>query len=266
MKKINTTYCNNCGKPGHMYHQCKMPIISIGTIVFRKTEFGIFEFLMIRRNHSLGFMDFMRGKYSIFNKNFIMNLIYEMTNDEKRMILKKDFLTIWNFLWNKNNISNQYKQEQQLSEEKFNNLREGVVNGKENYSLESIINELSYSWEEPEWGFPKGRRNHFERDFDCAIREFSEETGYSKNSLINVENILPFEEIFTGSNYKSYKHKYYLLMMTEITNKTPDHFDKSEVSKMEWKNYEECLKCIRPYNLEKIRILENVNHCLSLII
>ena len=252
-------YCNNCGKPGHMYHQCKMPIISIGTIVFKITNTGNIEFLMIRRKHSLGFMDFMRGKYSVFNKDYIMNLIREMTNEEKNMILENDFSTLWNFLWNKKTISNQYRQEQQFSEEKFNTLKRGI----ENYSLETIIQQLPEKWEEPEWGFPKGRRNCFERDFDCALREFSEETGYNKKSLVNIENILPFEEFFTGSNYKSYKHKYYILMITEKTVKTPEHFDNSEVSKMEWKTYDECLDCIRPYNLEKKRLIKNVFKCLS---
>jgi hypothetical protein len=28
-------------------------------------------------------------------------------------------------------------------------------------------------------------------------------------------------------------------------------YDKSEVSKLEWKTYNECLECIRSYNLEK---------------
>ena len=31
-----TTFCNNCGKIGHLFHQCKIPITSIGIIAFRK--------------------------------------------------------------------------------------------------------------------------------------------------------------------------------------------------------------------------------------
>ena len=35
-----TTYqfCNNCGKQGHLYNQCKKPIISSGIIAFRNNE------------------------------------------------------------------------------------------------------------------------------------------------------------------------------------------------------------------------------------
>jgi 8-oxo-dGTP pyrophosphatase MutT (NUDIX family) len=264
-EKLSENYCNNCGKQGHMYHQCKMPIISIGTIVFKKSEEdGNTQFLMIRRKHTLGFMDFMRGKYSVYNKDYIVNYLREMTVSEKNMILENDFQFVWNYLWNKN-ISQQYKQEEQISEEKFNSLKNGVLIQNQFYSLNTMISEISQEvqWEEPEWGFPKGRRNYYERDYDCALREFSEETGYDKRSLKNIDNIIPFEEIFTGSNYKSYKHKYYLLKMNAPIPKTTLPFDKSEVSKVEWKTYEECMECIRPYNLEKKRLLTNIFNCLK---
>ena len=41
-----------------------------------------------------------------------------------------------------------------------------------------------------------------------------------KISLKLIQNVLPIEELFTGSNYKSYKHKYYLAFM-EKNNKAP---------------------------------------------
>ena len=55
----NYNFCNNCGKSGHLYHQCKIPITSIGIIVFRPSSSGI-QYLMIRRKDSLGYVDFMR--------------------------------------------------------------------------------------------------------------------------------------------------------------------------------------------------------------
>ena len=54
-------YCNNCGKYGHLYHQCKTPITSFGIIVFRIKE-DTPQYLMIRRKDTLGYIDFMRGK------------------------------------------------------------------------------------------------------------------------------------------------------------------------------------------------------------
>ena len=64
MKKY--MFCNNCGKQGHLYHRCKKPISSIGIITFRIID-GKFEFLMICRKDSLGYVDFMRGKYPLTN-------------------------------------------------------------------------------------------------------------------------------------------------------------------------------------------------------
>jgi len=54
--------CNNCGKQGHQFHQCKLPITSYGIILFRYSEKGI-QYLMLRRKNSFGYIDFIRGKY-----------------------------------------------------------------------------------------------------------------------------------------------------------------------------------------------------------
>ena len=58
--------CNNCGKIGHSFHMCKHPITSIGIIIFRMYE-NVPQILMIKLNHSLGFVEFMRGKYPLHN-------------------------------------------------------------------------------------------------------------------------------------------------------------------------------------------------------
>ena len=47
----NYQYCNNCGKQGHIYQNCKKPIISSGIIAFKK-EFNTLKYLMISRKDS----------------------------------------------------------------------------------------------------------------------------------------------------------------------------------------------------------------------
>ena len=84
MKEYN--FCNNCGKHGHLFHQCKNPITSIGIIVFNN-DGPKTEYLMIRRKDSLGYVDFMRGKYPLFNKRYLLNIINEMTIIEKNKLL-----------------------------------------------------------------------------------------------------------------------------------------------------------------------------------
>jgi len=135
----------------------------------------------------------------------------------------------------------------------------------EPYSISSIIDECECyeQWDEPEWGFPKGRRNNQEKDYETAVREFSEETGVISRYLRNIQNIYPFEENIMGSNYKSYKHKYYLMYIEYGDSLKTVPFEKGEVSKVEWKTYDECIQCIRFYNLEKKRIIFNIHQCLT---
>jgi len=258
----NTNICNNCGKQGHMFHQCKLPITSYGIILFRSVS-GIIQYLMIRRKNSFGFIDFMRGKYSPYNLNQLINMFNEMSIIEKNEILTKSFDSLWCNMWGELNAGNyQYKSEEYSSKKKFDLLHEGIEIDNVRYLLTDIIHLSKTSWNETEWEFPKGRRNQKEKDLDCALREFEEETGIPQSKIIVVENILPFEEIFIGSNHKAYKHKYFLAPYpgndTDLT-----HYQETEVSKIEWKSMDTCLESIRPYNLEKREIIQNINKVLQ---
>lgn len=261
---MSEVYCNNCGKPGHIYNQCKVPITSFGVIAFRYNLQNKIEYLMIRRKDTLGYIDFMRGKYMVHNKHFILNQFKQMTVQEKEKLLCGNFDKLWRDLWGDNLISNKYRTEEHSAREKYNQLFMGINKKTEFYNLHSIIEECKDDiWEEPEWGFPKGRREYQEKDYDCALREFYEETGFNGNKLKNLQNIFPFEENFTGSNYKSYKHKYYLMMMNYEDSILQTTFEKTEVSKMEWKEYDDCIQSIRSYNLEKRRMITNIHNCLQ---
>ena len=256
-------FCNNCGAKGHVFQQCKNPITSNGVLLFDNTT-DTPKYLMIRRKDTLGFVDFMRGKYDVRNLKYILNIINEMTIIEKVSILKKDFDMLWNNLWG-NYVGNQYKSEKNIAMEKFNILKVGIVVNGIYYNLRKLINKSNTKWHEPEWGFPKGRRNFMENDIKCALREFEEETGYSKNSIRIINNILPFEEVFVGSNYKSYKHSYFIakLIRHDITPGMLGRFESSEVSKVEWKTYDDAKASIRDYNIERKELLDNIHDVLT---
>jgi len=222
---------------------------------------------MIRRRDTLGFIDFMRGKYSVYNKEYILAMIRQMTFLEKTRILSHPFDEIWRDLWGSNVTYDQYRSEEQSSREKIAMLRSGILLKDDFYTLEMLVSEVgmdpAYSWEAAEWGFPKGRRNYQEKDYECAVREFCEETGYPESILVPVKNLLPFEEIFTGSNYKSYKHKYYLMYMSYEDSERPSQVQSSEVSCAEWKTLEGCMESIRHYNVEKKRVLEKIHYTIQ---
>lgn len=249
MKSSYNNICNNCGKHGHLFQDCKMPIISIGIILFRNHDDHGIQYLMIRRKDTFGYTDFLKGKYQIYNKNYIRNIINEMTDYEKENIQKKDFLDV-----NKKNEETLYK--------KWITLQNGYYVDKTFIKLDNLINDSKTTWKEPEWGFPKGRRDFQEKDLECAIREFEEETGYKKEHITIIENVIPYEEMFFGSNYKSYKHKYYLAFMKDNID-ILDKFQKSEVSKLEWKSLDEGLECIRPYNSEKKNMLKKIHDTIN---
>jgi 8-oxo-dGTP pyrophosphatase MutT (NUDIX family) len=221
---------------------------------------------MIRRKNSFGYIDFIRGKYVQNNLEHLQIMFNEMSIEEKQQIRIHNFETLWRMMWGIQDSGHQtqFRGEELASQKKFEALKNGLpigVNG-ETVTLDSIINNSTTKWLETEWEFPKGRRNFQEKDLDCALREFEEETGLSKKHIKIIENVLPFEEMFLGSNHKSYKHKYFL-GYTENINDNLNNYQQTEVSKIEWKTLEECLESIRPYNLEKKQLIININKVLQ---
>jgi len=257
----NTNICNNCGKPGHMFHQCKLPITSYGIILFRSSTEGL-QFLMIRRKDSFGYIDFVRGKYSPYNIHQLQTIVDEMSISEKERIISEPFEQLWKQMWGET-TNLQFKNEEIASSKKFNQIKKGVTIYDDIFTLKDIVDKSESKWIETEWEFPKGRRNPKEKDLDCAIREFEEETGISISKIKIVENLLPFEEIFIGTNHKSYKHKYFLAYMNDSEEDYLNNFQVSEVSKLEWKSIHKCLEDIRPYNLEKKELITNINKVLQ---
>ena len=255
---MNKTICNNCGKCGHVFHQCRVPITSCGIIVFRYSTFGI-QYIMIRRKDSFGYIDFIRGKYALKEPRNIVNRIDEMSNAEKLKLQNSTFHEMWNELWGENSATMRYRSDEAGAQRKFDILKNGE---NAEISLTTLLERSKTNWSETEWEFPKGRRNYQEKDIDCATREFEEETGYKRSLITIVENVIPYEEIFMGSNGKCYKNKYFIgFMNTDLA--LPIAFQRSEVSKVEWKNLNGCIDAIRPYNLEKIEVIKNIDKLIS---
>ena len=265
---------------GHMFYQCKLPITSYGIILFRmppapthaptQGDRGVAEpeFLMIRRKDTFGYIDFVRGKYSLTNQFQIQKCINEMSLEEKQRIITLPFNTLWSELWGRVTHGS-HKSEEAISAKRFEVLRTvGVVSdtdGAPNVMIEDMVRASLTTWDEQEWEFPKGRRNFRENDIDCAMREFEEETGIAKTNISVVENIVPYKEYFIGSNFKSYKHKFYVANVSYDKSRAFDlmNYQRSEVSKLDWKTVAQCKACIRPYSVEKIRVVENVRRMLD---
>ena len=117
-----------------------MPITSIGVITVRSSTAGL-EYLLVRRKDTLGYIDFLRGKYNISSKFHIMNLINEMTIHEKKNLTTFTFTELWGKLWG-DSVGIQYRNEEHSSKDKFMTLKTGVMMNGEVYNLEQLISEI----------------------------------------------------------------------------------------------------------------------------
>ena len=95
---MKNSYCANCGKEGHVYRRCTEPITSLGIILFRVKNDAP-EYLLICRKDTLGYVEFMRGKYNLENYKYIYNIFEIMTRKERIGLIENDFDTLWNKLW-----------------------------------------------------------------------------------------------------------------------------------------------------------------------
>ena len=204
--------CANCGKSGHVYRSCSLPITSFGVICFRwtvDTDAGIRvpQYLMVQRKDSLCFVEFVRGRYDPVNSEYVMHLLRKMTRAEREHIRTLSFPELWHGFWQTDHNKG-YVKEYQQAQHKFGLLQRGFHRPADGefVCLELLLNATRSEHDEREWGFPKGRRNINEWDMGCALREFREETGIQYTDVNVHEKTPPFEEVFPACNKVRYKH------------------------------------------------------------
>lgn len=206
------------------------------------------QFLMVQRKHSLGYMEFMRGRYIIDNIETLVYLVEQMSPVEISDISNKDFDNLWNSLWDLNNIKNKnHHREYVQSKQKFYQIKLNYPN---------IFTSIKPLYSFNEWGFPKGRRESYESDLVCAVREFEEETNLEETNYTLLDKCKSIRENLTGTNGVHYVHNYFL----SILNVNSDNKDETnrEIGQTKVLNITECLDKIRPYHKNKIRIIKHV--------
>jgi 8-oxo-dGTP pyrophosphatase MutT (NUDIX family) len=264
-------YCCNCGKLGHVLRNCLEPIISLGIILYHN-DISDIRFLMIRRKFSLGFMDFILGKYSINNIEYIYRIFNEMTINEKIRIINESFNKLWfsidyNCYDSDNNymtdeMRKKFENDYLISKKKFMLIKHGYINKYNQYiNLYQVVKNSKYNWLEQEWEFPKGKRKMNESNLDAAIREFREETNFPEDNLDIILTDQPIVEKYFGSNNKKYKHIYYIARANNFFDYSIVDFTEHqniEISNIRWMSYNEAMKSIRPYQIEKKMALTQV--------
>ena len=95
------------------------------------------------------------------------------------------------------------------------------------YSIDYILKNVKSDHDETEWEFPKGRRNINEDDISVSLREFSEETNIQADEILLEFPLKKYEEIFTGSNKKRYKHIYFLAKLKDEDVDVKERYSKN---------------------------------------
>jgi 8-oxo-dGTP pyrophosphatase MutT (NUDIX family) len=277
--------CSNCGKENHLQRECREPLTSYGLICYNDfksfnsntncNEFHPdYKIVMIRRKDTIGYVEFLRGKFNIQKEDYIIKLFDMMTKSEKERLLKVcDFDKLRTLLGmtKKNYI---YKNEYDSAKIKFNWLLNHIMvlnNGKK-YKitrLEYLIKKSKNVWKDTEWGLPKGRKHQKETSINCAVREFLEETGIPKSDISVLVNIKPLQELYTSFNNVRYRHIYYFAKFlnknTTLTFNENNKNQVNEISAIKWFNNEEASKSLRPYYIEKKEIINKTFKILNQI-
>lgn len=266
INKKKDIQCLNCGGYGHTSKFCNCPTTSFGVICFKYISNKL-HYVMIQRKDTLSYVEFVRGNYNIQHKTYIIYLFQHMTNSEREYLLTNDFDTVWNNLWVDNHRYNSFYKS---TKEKFNLLKSGyyIKNVKDGtkilFSMDYIKDNYPSLIPEQEWEFPKGRRKIGEKDFQCAIREFSEESGIRSNELLFADTNKYFEEVYLSTNKSRYRTIYYVAKFSgKHTNRVlfnaHDSNQIKEVRDVQWFSIEDVTKKLKSRSPEKGEMFKLVN-------
>jgi ADP-ribose pyrophosphatase YjhB (NUDIX family) len=270
-----------------VYRVCTAPISSFGIICYRRKA-GSVEYLMVQRNDSLSYVEFIRGKYSIQNRSYVKRLLSNMTVDERTRIVSHSFEDLWHMFWQPDSPGSVRRHQSQRntkeffhSKTRFNILKDGYylrstdLTTPEFFNLNIALEQTTSDYTDTEFGFPKGRRNINEKDVHCAYREFTEETDVASShiKLIGSEDPIKYEELFVGSNNVWYRHVYYIAELQASSDqhlKTTNHpiaasnpVQTREIKATIWMSYEEALKSIRESHTQRRNLLTKVHQYVS---
>ena len=221
------------------------------------------KFIMIKRRYTLGYTNFIRGQYNL-DKYALLNLVDIMTIEEKDKIISDDFENLWKDLWLINDVHNAYLNEFEKSKKKFNELKNTSC---KDINLLAIIGSSNTNYTEQEWGFPKGRRDKDETNLECGVREFEEETNINDNQY-KLLNLKPIVEDFMGTDNKKYRNIYYIAEYTDKNDNillSNNQSQLAEISDVKFMSFNEIKEHIRPYNTEKLNVLESLINSLKFI-
>lgn len=257
--------CNNCFKEGHFYKDCDEPLMSFGLCCYKKIK-DEYKFLMVSRRNTFTYIEFLRGLYDILDIEYIQNMFNKMNTEEKKNILTKNFKVLWENIWLTNVNNRKNKTEFYKGIIKFNILKNGFYKDNVLYNLNYYVNNSVTDYKDPEWYFPKGKKDKNETEIEASLREFIEETNTDEKNIYIDKNV-KLEETHIGSNNKKYKTILYLSqyknddynnIVENFNNGIKNSFQKIEIGNIQWISLDELKKYFRKYEKSKIELINQI--------
>lgn len=275
--------CLKCGRDGHASSMCKGPVTSFGLVVYaycnqvikcgrmyhrdlvecnmhgmehldREKDVhckdGDLVFLLVERKDTVGFLNLVQGAYSDtspYKERKVKRYLYELTCNERKKLCTTPFHELWK-------IAGSNKRDARKAEKRLEKLNVAKLLNHEN----------PCQFTEADYLMPKGRLRRGETVQQCAIREFAEETGYSRSHVSLLSHIPPYEEHFIGTDGKNYRNVFFVAKMKEdaevVVRLGSDPQQSKEVRNVGWFTFPQCKQLIRGYHDRKLNILKDVFH------
>ena len=237
-----------------------MTITSYGVISYNIDLDGTVRYLFVQRRYSFSYNALLRGHYKISDISYLKSLAKRLTPNERIKLSQLDFNYMWKKLWLFSSNNPMYSSTMSKARSKFNHLRDSGL-------LSRILDSVPVEWDEPEWGFPKGKRFNGESGEEAAHREFLEETNLPEEHItfIGEEELYPLCEEYTGDNGIRYKHLYYIAKSNSTIGYTdPTNLTQAcEIGKVVWVTSEQAQSLFRPYHTARKDAFNTLSDWLS---
>ncbi len=262
-------FCYNCHTFTHLSRECTESVDSYGVICYHTDQTGDIRYLIVERRFSFAYVDFIRGKYDIFDYVYLQKLFNRMTLLERCLILNSSFHRLWEKLWiNNSKYRKSLSKLFYYSSAKFYILRNGFVEANTNRRFKTLlfIDNCSVNYKSSEWYFPKGRRKVGETGEKAAIREFTEETNVLQEN-IEMLKIDPLEEKHISIDDRTYLSIFYIAKYipddTRVFTFGRNEQQDNEIGCVEWVNKSEFLNRLRPYENGKRSFFEKTSELIK---
>lgn len=221
-------------------------IKSYGVIAYAAAER---KWLIVHRKHSPSYTTILRANYRDSN---LPDLLLGVTQEEikkLRMIANTDEDKIEDLISNIHMLT--------FDSIPDRSLLDFICKRLTSSSFKQLIDQSGDHPEGPEWMWPKGRLRSNESVWECAIREFRQETGVIINDNSVISFPFPVTEVSRGTNGSLYESRCWFVIFKTLQLSTTN--DPYEISETLWES-EDTVRSLLPPN--KANLIDKCNKML----